>query len=336
MIATNDNHNRSADINNFLKQHQWDDVMRTPIVGDCSFRSYERLKKITGEQCILMDAPPPENVQPFISVSQLFEEAELSSPHILAKDEKNGFLLLEDLKNDSFTKKLAENNRLELELYKHAIEACCLLQQHQGKHTLVPYSEKKLIEELQLFTDWYLPHLNSQLTDVQKTSFVSLWKEQLFPLLDHTTQVIVHRDYHADNLFWLPERTNAQQVGIIDYQDAVIGHPAYDVVSLLEDARRDVSPTTVKEVLEHYISLSPNIDHNQFMQDYAIIGAQRNLKITGIFARMDKRSNKPEYLNYLPRVLDHIAHDLSHPTLSPLVEWLKKHTPSTLIDTLKI
>lgn len=314
--------------NTFIRTHGWEHAEQHPIPGDASFRHYTRLIDPTTQQsCICMDAPPPEKTAPFIEVTHILHDSGVSAPRILAQDNEHGFLLLEDLGNNSFTKLLAENNSQEELLYRHAINACCLMQNHNC-NTLPPYSTTLLLQEVQLFTEWYIPLIEAPLTSTDKQHYKTLWQKDILSQLDNSCQVIVHRDYHADNLLWLNTRNAYKKVGIIDYQDAVLGHPAYDIVSLLEDARRDVSATTVNHALNYYFKQQPHINQEHFMRDYAILGAQRNLKIIGIFARLHSRDSKPHYLDYLPRVWNHLAHDIQHPALSLLKEWLYTHLPS--------
>ena len=213
---------------------------------------------------------------------------------------------MEDFGDDLFSVVLRENRADESQLYKEAIN----LLEHLPKTGDVPeYSREKLLEEASLLTEWCA-------TDANRDEYLQVW-QKLLDKLDSSKKVMVLRDYHADNLIWLPERKDKHKIGLLDFQDAVIGHPAYDLVSLLEDARRDVDKDIAAEVLKTKTS--------DFLRDYFILAAQRNCKIIGIFHRLNKRDGKDGYLKFLPRVWNHLRGDLEYPLLSELKTWMEKN-----------
>jgi len=320
---------RSERIKEFLERHQYYNAELYPLPGDASFRRYIRVRK-DGQSFMLMDAPPEkETVHSYIAIAGHLYRKGYSAPEILAQDASAGLLLLEDLGDDIFTQVLKAQSSMEHELYSAAIDV--LAEWHQaerdGAFILPEYNEELLMREICLFADWYLPQVvGRQEAAALKSEYVALWKN-IFALGSLAMDKWVHRDYHADNLLWLPKREGIKRVGLLDFQDGVYGDAAYDVVSLLEDARRDVSSPLVDAMLERYIAAS-GADRAQFMTSYAVLGAQRNSKIIGIFCRLAARDNKFNYLAYLPRVWRHLERDLAHPVLADLHQWLNKHVPA--------
>jgi aminoglycoside/choline kinase family phosphotransferase len=288
------------------------------IAGDASFRSYYRIF-CADKNLILMFAPPQfEDVAPFIKIDKFLVENNFSAPKILAIDLENGFLLLEDLGDDTYNRVLQKNysKELEFDLYKNAVDCLIELQQKPNPQDVAPYNNAVLFREMMLFIDWYLPLQKKLISLKQKAHFKFLCfqlfdllsKEKRFQLVDwknNAKQVLVLRDYHADNLMNLEERANHQKVGLLDFQDALIGSKAYDLVSLLEDARRDVNLGVKDKVLNYFLEKS-GVDKESFMQDYEILSLQRNLKIVGIFSRLSMRDHKHQYLDLLPRVLNFV------------------------------
>jgi aminoglycoside/choline kinase family phosphotransferase len=316
---------REPTIARFLQQAGWTDAERRPLAGDASFRRYDRLEGPKG-RAVLMDAPPPEeDVRPFVKVAGLLTGAGLAAPHILAQDTKAGLLLLEDLGDTIYTRVLAAGGD-ERELYLAAIDALAALHRAPLAGDLPPYDDALFLFEASLLTDWFMPLAGLELSAAGREDYLALWRD-LLPLARRLPDCIVLRDYHADNLLWLPERSGIERVGQLDFQDAVIGPVAYDLVSLLEDARRDVAPTTVDAAIQRYLGHFPAIDRGTFQTAYAMMGAQRNLKIAGIFCRLLTRDGKPGYQNFMPRVWGHVATDLKHPALAPLANWLDRWIP---------
>jgi hypothetical protein len=293
----------------FLGRNNLQSAQIKPLQGDASHRRYERIIDADKSYMLMIAPPSKEDVKPFIRVDQILRECGLNAPKIIDQDVENGYLLLEDFGDDSYSKVLRDKPSNELELYRCAID---VLGQLPEKADIPSYSTAKLLEEAALLTDWLL-------TDANRAEYLQIW-EGILAKLDNSKKVLVMRDYHADNLMWMPQRNGLERVGLLDFQDALLGHPAYDYVSLLEDARRDVDKNTVRELLK-------DKDEN-FIRDYHILGAQRNCKIVGIFHRLNKRDGKEGYLKFLPRVWAHLHNDLKHPALEPMKLWLER----SLID----
>ncbi len=194
-----------------------------------------------------------------------------------------------------------------------------------GRLPLLPYDQAVLDREAGLFSDWWLPAV-TQVSPGMASDYEELVRAATAPVATARDTVVL-RDYHAENLLWLPGREGAARVGLLDYQDALAGHPAYDLVSLLEDARRDTGAALREAMVARYLAARPGLDADAFRAAYAILGAQRNLKIIGIFARLARRDGKPRYLSLIPRVWDHLQRDLSHPALAPLAAWVVRHAP---------
>lgn len=338
LLAQGGNVERTQHKQEFLNKHGWGNAEIFPVTGDASFRSYARLKR-GKETAILMDAPPDkEPLESFIGVRELFERKSFAVPAIIGADKENGFLLLSDFGDDSFTRLLKENRASEWDLYRPAIEVLVAINretQWEGDYKLPPYDWPVIKREASLLGEWLLPFFmpkeraakeNQEFLERLKRVHDSLNLEPLVP---------VHRDFHADNLFWLAEAaTPVTQVGLLDFQDALLGRPAYDLVSLLEDARRDVSAEVVAKSLEMF-EQRLSIPKEKLAAEYAFFGTQRNAKILGIFARLWLRDGKPRYLDYIPRVWDHFAGDLKHPLLKPLQEWAENVFTPEVIAQLK-
>lgn len=323
---------RSAAMDDFLARLGWAGATRMMLAGDASFRRYERVH-FNGRIAVLMDAPPPwEDVRPFIRVTHQLAAFGLSVPTILAADEEQGFLLLEDLGDDSFTRVLNVAPEREAAMYQAATEALIQLNVKSNaaplKSTLSVYDEAVYLREVGLFAEWFLPQIvGMERAPALRQEFLALWRGILgaTPLLQTT---LVHRDYHADNLFWLEQRSGLGAVGMIDYQDALLGDPVYDLASLLEDARRDVGKHTRAACLQQFMHALGE-DHDIVAARYAVLAAQRNAKIIGIFTRLTVRDGKPHYIDYLPRVWGHFMYDLKHPLLQPIYEFVNAHVPET-------
>lgn len=319
---------RSALSSAFLTKAGWGQASRAKLAGDASFRKYERLNR-NGEPAVLMDAPPPqEDVRPFLRVARELLRHGYSAPRILAEDTEHGFLLLEDLGDDLYARLLARGAD-EHELYGAAIDFLLDLHRHPAPAELGLYDEARLIDEVQLFTDWYLPALRGGETEPSlRDEFNAFWHE-LAPAVAQPPRVLVMRDFHAENLIWLPQRQGPARVGLLDFQDAVAGHRAYDLVSLLEDARRDVSPALADAMIRRYLAGS-GLDEQDFRRAYAILGAQRNLRIVGVFTRLWKRDGKPHYQTFMPRMWGLVERDLQHPDLHRLRAWIDRIVPAEL------
>lgn len=317
---------RGPQMDAFLSRIGMAQAMRRMLAGDASFRRYERVEH-EGRALVLMDAPPPwEDVRPFAAVTQLLVQAQLSVPTILAADEAEGFLLLEDLGDAVFTRVLQAQPEQENLLYAAAIDALVTLQREAKADALAAYDLPVYLREVALLVEWFLPQvLGMDAARALRDDYLRRWQSVLeaAPLKQ---SVLVHRDYHADNLLWLESREAHRRVGMLDYQDALRGDPAYDLVSLLEDARRDVDAATVRACYAQFLAATGE-DAAAFGQRYAVLGAQRNAKIIGIFTRLCVRDGKAHYLSYLPRVWAHFMADLAHPALAPIRSFVEAHVP---------
>ena len=308
----------------FLGTSGWDGVPAVPLAGDASFRRYYRLGR-DESSAVLMDAPPPqEDVGPFVAVAGLLRGLGFSAPEVLAEDRGHGFLLLEDFGDDTYTRLLARGAD-ELALYRLAVDTLVALQRAVERHgtpDLPPYDLERLLGEATLLVDWYRP-----LAGGLREEYLALWRAVL-PDAVVASPTLVLRDYHVDNLMLLPDRPGVRGCGLLDFQDAVTGQPSYDLVSLLEDARRDVPASLRQAMTERYLAAFPALDRVAFLRSAAILSAQRNCKILGIFTRLWKRDGKRQYLVHIPRVWRLLEADLRHPALTQIARWLDRHLPS--------
>ena len=315
----------------FLDRHGWDPALRKPLAGDASFRHYDRL--IDGDRrAVLMDAPPlQENIRPFVAIAELLSGLGYSAPTIQATDTENGLLLIEDLGDDTYTRVLAGRGDAvnEYNLYALAVDLLADLHGRPASETipadLPPYDEDKLLTEALLLTDWYMPAVLGQKTDaICRDAYIAAWREALSPVLE-AEPTLVLRDYHVDNLMWLPQRSGVAACGVLDFQDAVAGHPAYDLMSLLEDARRDIADDLRESMMARYfggIRGFAKKTEEAFRRDFSILAAQRHAKVIGIFTRLSRRDAKDDYLVHIPRVWALLERALDHPALAPVAAWM--------------
>jgi N-acetylmuramate 1-kinase len=322
---------REARIEGFLTEAGWRDATRAPLPGDASFRRYVRLIGDNGARAMLMDAPPPqEDVRPFVTIANHLLSLGLSAPQILATDIEAGLLLLEDFGDATYTWMLRSDGD-EAALYRLATDT--LIELHRrfsDPGDAPPYDDARFIDEAALLVDWYLPALRGHETPkVLREEYLDLWRDVL-ALARDVPETLVLRDYHVDNLMHLSDRPGVSACGLLDFQDAVIGPSSYDLVSLLEDARRDVPAPLAATCLAQYLSAFPELDPDAFRASYAILGAQRCAKIVGIFTRLDRRDGKPVYLEHIPRVFRWLSGDLEHPALAELRAWFDREIPLVL------
>ncbi len=305
-----------AGVDEFLENAGWGGAEVEPLVGDASFRRYFRVRN-GSQTAMLMDAPPPhEDPEPFLEVGAWLAAHGHRAPTIHAEDRARGLVLIEDFGADRMRDWLDANAHAEEITYGAAIDA--LVRLHASPPgPFPPYDMHVYQREAGLFVEWYCPAMGMS---VDEPGYRAAWDKALRPLLARQNPgVTVLRDYHAENIMLL--EGGAQ--GLIDFQDALVGHPAYDLVSLLQDARRDVLPELERRMLDRYLSqVEAGPD---FEADYARLGAQRNAKIVGIFARLWKRDGKARYLAMIPRVWAAMERDLEHPALAPVAEWFAEN-----------
>jgi aminoglycoside/choline kinase family phosphotransferase len=302
----------------FLASCGWPAAQILPLAGDASFRRYFRV--VEGERtAVLMDAPPPhEDPRPFVAVAEWLASVGLSAPQILARDMDKGLLLLGDFGDWRLREFLDDDPARELELYAIATDVLIHLHQHPPMEGLRPHGLEQWLDELMLFTDWYCPAVGAQ---VDVDGYRAAWTEALAPVAgDGLGPVTVLRDYHAENIMLVGDREGVGHFGLLDFQDAVAGHPAYDLASVLEDARRDVPPDVERSMIERYVSATTGHDE-AFERAYWALAAQRNTRILGVFTRLWKRDNKPHYRRFQPRMWGLLERDLAQPHLKPVRDW---------------
>lgn len=310
-------------IHRFLSDAGWEESTIDPLAGDASFRRYFRIKS-GDRKAMLMYAPPPEeDPKPFLHVAQWLADNDMRAPAIFASDPVQGWVLIEDFGDDRMRDWLDTNPEREEQTYRAAVDALALLHRKPAG-PFPPYDMETYLREAELFTQWYCPMMG---LEVDREGYLDAWREALQPLLDRQgSGVTVLRDYHAENIMLL----ESGKQGLIDFQDALVGHPAYDLVSLLQDARRDVSPELEAAMLEAYRGAASPADN--FDADYAILGGQRNAKIVGIFARLWKRDGKGRYIAMIPRVWGAMERDLADPALAPVARWFEANIPQNIRD----
>lgn len=295
------------------------------LSGDASARRYERLCHPSGKTAILMDAPPATNanIRPFVTIARRLNALELSAPEIYGEDASNGFLLLEDLGDDLFARVIPNAPHLERPLYEAATDVLVTLR-GADVTALTRFGPELMAEQASLVFETWVQTVagpgDQTISDNIRARFQDL--------LHQTTgdaKVMILRDYHAENLLWLPDRAGVARVGLLDFQDAMLAHPAYDLVSLLQDVRRDVPTTIEQAMIARYIARTGQDDH-RFRTAYAVLGVQRNLRILAVFARLASTLGKPFYASLIPRAYAHLTRGLEHPALAPIAD--------TLIDAL--
>lgn len=315
----------------FLKSQGWDHQPIRFLAGDCSFRRYYRLGSPSLGHVILMDAPPPEeDLKTFIDIDQILLGHGYSAPEIIAWH-PDGFALIEDLGDQTFSKSLDQNVDIYT-LYELATDV--LIDLHKrfrpDEYPALPRYTKELYQrEHDLFIDWYYPSVfHHPLDATGRTRWKEAWDEVLSFVLSQNTTLVL-RDFHVDNLIYLPHRHGVQRCGLLDFQDAVIGPRTYDLVSLLEDARRDIPAALQTKMIERYLDAFPELSPEQFYKEYCSLGAQRTTKIFGIFTRLARRSRNPSprYLPHIGRLWRLLDYDLQHPHLHPIKEWMNIYCP---------
>lgn len=326
---------RDTLISEFLSKTNWADAQRSTFTGDASMRKYQRLGPgRDGRIAVLMDADPDlgNNVRPFVKITNYLRSIGLSAPEIFDTDETHGLIILEDLGDDLYASVVVEQPALEIPIYEVAADA--LLHLHQSPPpALVPYDAKIMTDLAVLAFDWYQRGANGNIDTNTRNKFTSAFHSLLETEIAPPS-VLIQRDYHAENLLWLPDRKGNARVGLLDYQDAQLGHPAYDLVSLLKDARRDVPEAVEEAIIAHYIQAS-GIDEQPFRNAYHLLGLQRNLRILGVFARLSLHFGKPSYIDFIPRVWEFIQRDLRHPINASVAVCLNEALPAPTSEILQ-
>lgn len=337
------NPERAAALERMLDDLGWSDATIRSLAGDASNRRYLRLTLGAG-RLVLMDAPGAqgEDIRPFWAMTDWLRDNGFSAPRVVAGDLENGLLLLEDLGDRLFARYIRSRPREEDTLYRRAVDLLVRLGSippveritgSSATHDVPEYNAAELRREALLLSEWWIPAA-SGVRDDRGTELAGLIDNAMAEVAD-ARDVMVLRDYHAENLIWLPERAGDAAVGLLDYQDVLRGHPAYDLVSLLEDARRDTPEALRAAMIAHYLEQRSDLDGEAFRTAYALLGAQRNIKIVGIFARLALRDRKAQYLSMIPRVWEHLNRDLTHPALAELSEWVRTNVPAPERDALR-
>ncbi len=308
----------------FLAAIGWGGARVLPLAGDASFRRYFRVVE-PDRRAVLMDAPPEhEDVRPFLSVARMLLEADFAAPRILGEDLERGFLLIEDFGDRLMGPVLKAEPQLERGVYAQAVDILTALHDRLTPAGLAPYDRAALVREVMVFADWYAKAAGIA---VDEAAYIAAWDEVWQDVLAETAArpVVTLRDYHAENLMLL-ERPGVQALGLLDFQDALAGHPAYDLVSLLQDARRDVPVALEQAMLDRFAG----VGNAAFRASYEVLGAQRNVKILGVFVRLRDRDRRTGYVERLPRVWDYLDRNLAHPRLAPVRAWFDANVPTDL------
>lgn len=320
---------RKSALQHFLMITGWYGAKIEVLTSDASLRQYFRLSQFEGTKRILMDDPVGrESCERFIKIAKILKRFGYSVPEIFDQDLDHGFLLLEDLGDVTFTRAL-ETNVDEQMLYEAAVNVLIDLHRHYDIATddLEAYNPEKYVNEVLLFIDWYLPIIfKEKPTKEMRNEFIKAW-EQVFSHLKEVPNSLILKDFHVDNLIWLDNKEGIKKCGLLDFQDALMGPTPYDLVSLLQDVRRDISEILENDMINKYLMAFPKIDHFQFRAAYAILGAQRNTRILGTFTRLYFTMGKKRYLDFLPRTWTLVKKDLEHVALAPVKEWFQKYGP---------
>ena len=356
---------RAAVIEAFLRKAGWGGAQRDPVPGDASTRSYQRLEK-NGRRALLMNAPrgaegagEPEgatvaerraigynalarlagpNLEAFLAVAQELGRRDFSAPRILAADIKAGLALTEDFGDDDFFRVIAADPSREAPLYEAAVDVLAAIYRASFPDQvdvagtawrLRDYDEAALLAEMDLCLDYYAPDVGRPLDPEARDAFTRVWREGFAALGAHAHGLAL-RDFHAQNLFWLPERDGYHRVGLIDFQDALFAHPAYDLSSLLEDIRRDVSEALFEPLKRRFCHEVGLVHDEAFEAAYHVQAAQRATKLLGFPVRADRDFGKLQYRSLLPRVRRHLQRDLSHPACAGIRAWFEDYIPEAL------
>jgi len=325
---TADMKNRTTALNDFITDAGWGQATRSLLAGDASNRRYDRLTQANGSTAVVMDAPPDkgEDVRPFVEIATYLTAQGLSAPRIFAQNATNGFLLIEDLGDALFARLMVDTPQMTGPLYTAATDLLIAL--HGSAPPDLPLCDSEwLTDATGLVFEWF----------AQDPDAIDPFNALFRPFaqsLDNAPRVMILRDFHAENLLWLPDRTGVARVGLLDFQDALLGHPAYDLVSILQDARRDVAPEIEAEMIAHYIGKT-HADADTFHRAYCLLGLQRNLRILGIFARLCLRDGKAHYVDLIPRVWRYVQRNLAHSEFAEIAKFLGDTLPDPTPAFLK-
>lgn len=308
-----------ATIPSFLAESGWAQAQRLRLAGDASARRYERLR-LAGQTAVLMIAPPDASFARFQQIDAWLLASGFSAPRILASRAESGLMLLEDFGDALLARLLAQDPVLEPQYYGAITDFLAALHRLPAPEFLAPLDGETLAGLLALTLDWY-PKRSASAAAQLPERFIEAYGE-----LEPLPPVLCLRDFHAENVIWLPEREGPAQLGLLDFQDAVAAHPAYDLVSALQDARRDVSPQVEAVQLHRYCALR-GLKEAPFSKAYALLGAQRALRILGVFARLAQAFGKPQYLPLMPRVWQNLQRNLSHPGLEAFAQLVTEAFP---------
>jgi tRNA threonylcarbamoyl adenosine modification protein YjeE len=346
---------RMTQVRAFLDESGFGDVPRRRMVGDASTRIFEQLTS-DGQTTVLMNAPRrpdglpvrdgkpysaiahlAEDILPYVAIAQGLRDRNLSAPTILHADLDRGLLVMEDLGNDRIVEgdppapieaRYEAGVDLLVSLHRRKLPERLPVAPHV-EYRLPRYDMEAFLIEAELLLDWYLVSVDAPARGSVREEFIALWREALEPAIEAPATWVL-RDYHSPNLLWLPDRENVARIGLLDFQDALMGPGAYDVASLLQDARVDVPESLEVALLSRYARArlyDQRFDAAVFARLYATLAAQRATKILGIFARLDRRDGKPQYLRHIPRLLRYLQRSLAHPDLAALKDWYSAHVP---------
>ncbi|SFO98178.1 aminoglycoside phosphotransferase family protein [Tranquillimonas alkanivorans] len=319
---------RDDTIARFLSGTRWGDARRVRLAGDASNRRYDRLLgPDEGESHVLMDAPPDrgEDIRPFVHIAEWLTQAGLAAPACLERDERQGLLVLEDLGDDIYARVLERAPAQETPLYEAAVDMLAELHRHTPPEWLGTYDPPRMARLAALAWRWYRLEVTGA-AEPREDAFAAAF-EPVLARHAAPASVVILRDFHAENLIWRPDHNEHARVGLLDFQDALVGHPAYDLVSLLQDARRDVSGRVQDAMLDRFVRRT-GADAEDFGAAFAVLGAQRNLRILGVFARLSLHFGKPHYVDLIPRVWSHLMADLDHPALTPVRDMVRADLPA--------
>ena len=357
---------RLALIDNYIKNKGWGDAKRIDMGGDASVRSYIRLIKPDGQKAIVMNAPLDDEsivcsptmtdaeritagynahrrtaasrVDAFVCIGAFLHKNGFSVPEIYDFDVQHGLALLSDLGEGQYWSLLQSAGQPEEQMYEAATDVLVklaavrppeVLEYKNTSWPLLTYDALAMDCEAAMFIDWYAVHHGGlTVDDSVRAAYVKAW-HSMYVHLQTSQPVLVIRDYHSPNIMWIPERSGQARAGVVDFQDGVLGHAAYDVQFLFNDARRDVSPALVDKMLERYLKAT-GVDRATFMNAYHVFKALNNARICGIFCRLNYRDGKTGYMKHLPRVQRYLMEALQHSSCTPLADWFKTYLPNAL------